>query len=200
MGERMWRIGELARETGVTVRALHHYDRLGLLPPSSRTSGGHRCYTESDVRRLHRIVALRGFGFPLEEIAGLLAAEPDSDPRSVVRQQLAVLDDRIAQAVALRSRLLGVLGGLDAQVEPSATEFLRLIEETIHMNQPLTQEEFDRMRQRRAEHTARLGPAELAALSQRREEAAAALSPAERERMAATRRRLLPPSITDSGR
>ena len=60
--QREWRIGELARATRVTVRALHHYDRLGLLVPSSRTAGGHRCYTGEDVRRLHTILALRGFG------------------------------------------------------------------------------------------------------------------------------------------
>src|SRR4051794_722345 len=53
-----WRIGELARETGLTVRTLHHYDRLGLLSPLSRTEGGHRCYTGGDVRRLHRISGL----------------------------------------------------------------------------------------------------------------------------------------------
>lgn len=57
-----WRIGDLARGTGTTVRTLHHYDQLGLLSPSSRTAGGHRCYTSEDVRRLHRVIALRSFG------------------------------------------------------------------------------------------------------------------------------------------
>nr|WP_040748069.1 MerR family transcriptional regulator [Nocardia transvalensis] len=190
----MWRIGELARATGVTVRALHHYDRLGLLTPSSRTSGGHRCYTGADVRRLHRIVALRGYGFALEEIAGLLDAEPDSDPREVIRQQLVLLDDRIAQATRLRARLLGVLGGLDLSAEPPATEFLRLIEETTTMSRPLTHEEFARLQQRRADYAARLTPEDLAALSKRREEAMAALTPEERDRMTAERNSLLPES------
>ncbi|WP_024804616.1 MerR family transcriptional regulator [Nocardia sp. BMG51109] len=193
MGERMWRIGELARETGVTTRALHHYDRLGLLVPSSRTSGGHRCYTGADVRRLHRIVALRDFGFRLDEIAALLDAEPEADPREVVRQQLAIVDERIARAVRLRSRLLGVLGGLGTVAEPSVTEFLQLIEETMTMSRPLTQEEFDRMRQRRQEFAAQLSAKELAALSKRREEALAVLSPEQRERMERERRRVLPP-------
>ncbi|MGH3623029.1 MAG: MerR family transcriptional regulator [Sciscionella sp.] len=67
--ERSWRVGELAAETGLTVRALHHYDEIGLLVPSVRGNGGHRHYTESDVRRLHRILALRGFRLSLAEIA-----------------------------------------------------------------------------------------------------------------------------------
>ena len=45
----MHRIGELAQHAGVTVRTLHHYDGLGLLTPSERTSGGHRLYGADDV-------------------------------------------------------------------------------------------------------------------------------------------------------
>jgi len=70
---RTWKIGELAHETGLTVRALHHYDRLGLLRVASRTEGGHRTYTQDDVRRLHRIVALRSLGIGLDDLRAILA-------------------------------------------------------------------------------------------------------------------------------
>ncbi|MFC9439625.1 MerR family transcriptional regulator [Nocardia sp. NPDC057030] len=193
MVERMWRVGELAREVGMTVRALHHYDRLGLVEPSSRTSGGHRCYTEADVRRLHRVVALRGFGFRLEDIAALLAAEPDRDPRDLIRQQLATVGERIAQAMRLRERLLGVLAGLDHAVEPTTSEFLQLIEETITMNQPLTPEQFARLTQQRADYTRQLDAEQLAALTKRRADAFAAMSPAEQQRLHAQRARMIPP-------
>ncbi|WP_019932086.1 MerR family transcriptional regulator [Nocardia sp. BMG111209] len=201
MSEREWRVGELARESGVTVRTLHHYDRLGLLVPSSRTSGGHRCYTRADVRLLHRIVALRGFGFSLDDIAAVLRAEPDQDPRELVRQQLALIGERITRATLLRQRLLDVLGGLDRAVEPSTSEFLRLIEETIAVNQPLTPEEFARLTARRTEYLRQLRPEELAALSERRAAAAAAMSPADRERLRAERARMMPPGfgIADPG-
>lgn len=195
MVERVWRVGELARETGVTVRALHHYDRLGLLMPSSRTSGGHRCYTRADVERLHRIVTLRGFGFPLEDIAALLRAEPDQDPRDLIRQQLTVLGERITRATGLRDRLLGVLDELDHAVEPSTSEFLRLIEETITMNRPLTLEEFARLTRHREEYVQQLSAEELAALAKRRADAFAAMSPADRERLGAERAQKLPPGI-----
>ena len=49
----MWSVGELARATGVTVRALHHYDEVGLLAPSARTAAGHRRYSDEDLRRLY---------------------------------------------------------------------------------------------------------------------------------------------------
>jgi len=54
MGEgeqRWWKVGELARATGMTIRGLHHYDELGLLVPSARTQAGHRLYDQEDVRR-----------------------------------------------------------------------------------------------------------------------------------------------------
>jgi DNA-binding transcriptional MerR regulator len=58
--EHVWSIGELAAATGLTVRTLHHYDEIGLARPSLRTHAGHRRYTATDVRRLHRVLALRG--------------------------------------------------------------------------------------------------------------------------------------------
>ncbi|MGH3481002.1 MAG: MerR family transcriptional regulator [Pseudonocardiaceae bacterium] len=59
-----WKVGQLARLTGLTVRTLHHYDQVGLLCPSARTPSGHRLYGDQDVR----IVALRELGLPLEVI------------------------------------------------------------------------------------------------------------------------------------
>src|SRR5829696_7097424 len=69
------RTGEVARATGLTVRTLHHYDEIGLLVPSRRSEAGYRLYSDGDVRRLYRIVALRGMGFPLGEIAAVLVRE-----------------------------------------------------------------------------------------------------------------------------
>jgi len=73
-------VGDLARATGLTVRALHHYDRFGLLSPG-RDAAGRRRYGPAETRRLHQIIALRGFGLPLAEIARLLEGEgPDPRP------------------------------------------------------------------------------------------------------------------------
>ena len=61
-GEQSWKVGDLARITGLTVRALHHYDHIGLLSPSLRTAAGHRLYTAADVARLYRVCLLRRLG------------------------------------------------------------------------------------------------------------------------------------------
>src|SRR5690242_13776639 len=68
------KVGDLAKRAGVTVRTLHHYDRLGLVVPSMRTGAGHRLYGERDLRRLGGVVMLRGMGMSLEEIKKSLGA------------------------------------------------------------------------------------------------------------------------------
>jgi DNA-binding transcriptional MerR regulator len=71
---RQLRVGEVAKATGLTVRALHHYDDIGLLVPSARSEAGYRLYSDGDVARLYRILALRAVGFTLEEqVPGRLA-------------------------------------------------------------------------------------------------------------------------------
>jgi MerR family transcriptional regulator, thiopeptide resistance regulator len=162
-----WRIGELARETGLTVRTLHHYDQLGLLSPPSRTEGGHRCYTSSDVRRLHRIVALRSLGISLEEIGTLLDGDPD--PTGLLRHQLDVTEERIRKATDLRARLLDVLDSLSRNAEPSARQLLQLIEETVAMNEPMTPEQFAELKEKRQRQVSELSDEDLAALRQKRE-------------------------------
>ena len=66
---------EFARLSGVTVRALHHYDRVGLLRPKQRSSAGYRLYSDGDFARLEQIVVLKFLGLPLKQIKSLLAAE-----------------------------------------------------------------------------------------------------------------------------
>jgi DNA-binding transcriptional MerR regulator len=58
----IYQANEFAELAGVTVRALHHYDRLGLLKPSGRTNSGYRLYTDRDLVRLEQIVVLKFLG------------------------------------------------------------------------------------------------------------------------------------------
>ena len=67
-----FRIQEFAKLGGVTVRALHHYDRLRLLSPAHRSERGYRLYCHDDLGRLERILVLRYLGLSLREIAALL--------------------------------------------------------------------------------------------------------------------------------
>ncbi len=69
---RLYRTREFAELAGVTVRTLHHYDRLGLLKPSGRTQAGYRLYGERELARLQQIVTLKFLGLSLKQIKDLL--------------------------------------------------------------------------------------------------------------------------------
>jgi DNA-binding transcriptional MerR regulator len=93
-------VGEVAALAGVTVRTLHHYDRIGLLSPSGRTSSGYRQYGPSDLDRLHQVLLYRELGFPLEEVATLLD-DPSADPEAHLRRQHRLLRDRLERTSAM---------------------------------------------------------------------------------------------------
>jgi bifunctional DNase/RNase/DNA-binding transcriptional MerR regulator len=122
-----WRVGQLAAATGVTVRSLHHYDEIGLLVASDRTTGGHRLYGEADVQRLYRILALRRLGFALNEVAALLDADRP-DLRETVRRHLAEVERDLAQQRQLRQRLAEILSALERSVQPSIDQFIGTVE------------------------------------------------------------------------
>jgi DNA-binding transcriptional MerR regulator len=86
------RVREFAELAGVTVKALHHYDRLGLLKPA-RTAAGYRVYSAADFERLEQIVALRFLGIPLKQMGALLGRGAGS-LESTFRQQREALEDK----------------------------------------------------------------------------------------------------------
>ena len=73
------RVGDLARITGKTVRAIHLYEELGLLHPATRSSGGFRLYERSALDRMRWIDLLHGMGFSLQEMSQLLRSWWGSD-------------------------------------------------------------------------------------------------------------------------
>jgi MerR family transcriptional regulator, thiopeptide resistance regulator len=95
-----WTVGELARLAGVTVRTLHHYDRIGLVTPGDRTAAGYRNYSERDLDRLQQVLVYRELGFPLDEVATLLD-DPDADPAAHLRRQHRLLRDRLERTQAM---------------------------------------------------------------------------------------------------
>lgn len=132
-----FRIQEFAKLAGVTVRALHHYDRLKLLSPAHRSERGYRLYCHDDLGRLERILVLRFLGVPLREIAALLNAPLNrkAEPLTVtLSRQRAALCDR-------RNRLDRVLRTIEhAQLcaqDPAEPEWLlyQTILKEIHMQE-----------------------------------------------------------------
>ena len=91
--ENLFKARKFAELTGVTVRALHHYDRLGLLKPSRYSRAGYRLYRESDVARLEQIVALKFIGFSLNEIKKILS-RGSVDLATTLRQQREAITEK----------------------------------------------------------------------------------------------------------
>jgi DNA-binding transcriptional MerR regulator len=105
-GEQWLKVGEAARATGLTVRALHHYDEEGLVRPSERTPAGHRLYGTRDLARLEQVAALRRAGLGLEDIAGALAS---GDVRAALERRLAEVDQELAAGADVRRRLVNAI-------------------------------------------------------------------------------------------
>lgn len=102
-------VGQVASRLSVTVRALHHWDDVGLARPSLRTAAGYRLYTAADLERLHRIVVYREIGLGLDGIREILD-DSTTDVPGALRAQLAQVAERIE-----RLRQLSV--GLDRMID-----------------------------------------------------------------------------------
>jgi MerR family transcriptional regulator, thiopeptide resistance regulator len=144
------RIGEVAAATGLTVRTLHHYDEIGLLRPAGRSGAGYRLYSDDDVARLYRIVALRRLGLALDEIGALLDGDSACDPRALIRTQLARLEAEAALREQLRVRLVRLLRALDGADGAAADLFLRAIEGMTMAEQYYTPEQLAQLEERRS--------------------------------------------------
>lgn len=114
-------VKDAARLSGVSVRALHHYDQIGLLVPSGRTPAGYRVYDKADLLRLQQILIGRALGLSLEEIRQSLEA-PDFDHIAALRRQRAALQARATETETMLRAVdaaLAQLTGKDANVEMS---------------------------------------------------------------------------------
>jgi len=113
-----YRVSQFASLAGVTVRALQHYDRLGLLTPL-RTEAGHRVYTSADHRCVRHILALRAIGMSLRQIADLLHGPPSRLPQAFRAQRLKLELSRSGIDEAIR-----MLEGLEERTDSSDESLL----------------------------------------------------------------------------
>ncbi|MGW0484632.1 MerR family transcriptional regulator [Nonomuraea sp. NPDC003214] len=97
-------IGEVARRSGVSARMLRHYDALGLVRPTGRTSGGYREYAAEDIRRIFHIESLRSLGLSLRDV-GRALDDPDFTPDALVDDLIRRTQERIAAETELLTRL-----------------------------------------------------------------------------------------------
>jgi DNA-binding transcriptional MerR regulator len=171
-------VGHLARATGLTVRTLHHWDEIGLLRPAERSGAGHRRYSDDDVARLYRIVALRRLGLSLDDVGEALDAE-GPDLRAAVAAHLARVERQLAAQRELRRRLVGILDAFDRLDGPSTDQIIDAIEVMTMAERYYTPEQLEQLAERREE----LGDARIRDYEQEWAELLAAM---ERERAAGT--------------
>ena len=127
---RFYQIHEFGELAGVTVKALHHYDRLGLLKPE-RTDGGYRMYAERDLERLEQIIALKFLGVPLKQIK-IVLDRPALELSDTLRLQRKALEEK--QQLLFRA-IRAIRLAEDALQTGKATEaaILKRIIEVIEM-------------------------------------------------------------------
>jgi DNA-binding transcriptional MerR regulator len=141
------RVGELARITGVSVRTLHHYGEVGLLPPPVRNRAGHRVYGAKHIARLQQILVLKQLGLGLRQIQKILS--PRKFPaRLVIEMHLADVSDRIVSLQKLHHRLKMLAASIETE-QVSMDKLIQTIEE-IHMAEKIyTKEQVRELHARR---------------------------------------------------
>ncbi|GHJ92999.1 MerR family transcriptional regulator [Streptomyces sp. NE5-10] len=121
-------VGQVAARLDVTVRALHHWDEIGLARPSLRTAGGYRLYTAADLERLHRVVVYREIGLGLDRIRAVLD-DPAVDVPAALRAQRAQVTARVE-----RLQRLGT--GLDRMIDAHERGVLLSVEQQAEIFGP----------------------------------------------------------------
>lgn len=121
-------IKEFATLTGTTVRALHYYDRLGLLKPSGRRPNGYRVYTQADLLRLEQIVALKFLGLSLREIGRILESPALTLPKSL-RIQAGILAEEVRRLERAERAVRQVVKHLEAGKKVSLKNIIQVIKE-----------------------------------------------------------------------
>jgi MerR family transcriptional regulator, copper efflux regulator len=103
-------IGQAASASGVSAKMIRHYEDIGLVQRSKRTSSNYRTYSDNDVHALRFVRAARDLGFSLKQIGELLSLwrdrrRPSRKVKALVMQHLADLERRIAEMQAMKATL-----------------------------------------------------------------------------------------------
>ena len=123
-------VGEVARLSGVTIRTLRHYDQLGLLSPSGRTSAGYRQYSPQDIDRLQRILFYRELGFSLDEVKAIVD-DASIKPIEHLRRQHSLLIERRQRVQAMVEAVESAMEAYEMGREMTPEEKLEIFGERV---------------------------------------------------------------------
>ncbi|GAA2637150.1 MerR family transcriptional regulator [Actinomadura fulvescens] len=132
MARQHMQIGQVAEQTGLSLRTIRHYEEVGLAPPTARSTGGFRLYTDTDIARLRVIMRMKPLDFTLDQMRDLLTildhlADPDTGDtdRTELTGRLATYRDQVqARCAKLRDRLA------------AAENFAAELGDQVHAHQP----------------------------------------------------------------
>ncbi|WP_134686735.1 MerR family transcriptional regulator [Brevibacillus migulae] len=130
--KRHWKVGELAKMAGITIRTLRFYDQIGLFSPSGYSHSGYRLYTEKDISRLQQILSLKELGLSLEQIKAVM----DGNQLSL-SDIVAIQIDRLKENIRIQQKLLQELENVSSRMqrnEPFTVEHFMNIMRTMRMN------------------------------------------------------------------
>lgn len=130
--KRHWKVGELAKMAGITIRTLRFYDQIGLFSPSGHSPTGYRLYTETDISRLQQILSLKELGLALEEIKVVMAGDQLS-----LQDIIALQIDRLKENIRIQQKLLHELENVSSRMqrdEALTVEHFMNIMRTMRMN------------------------------------------------------------------
>jgi MerR family copper efflux transcriptional regulator len=122
MGEtRSLRIGEVARQTGVSPDTIRHYERVGVLPHSPRTLAGYRRFPVEAIERVRMVRRALAIGFTLAELARILKVRdaggvPCKAVHELARKKFQSLREQIAELIRLRKQMEAVLRSWDSKL------------------------------------------------------------------------------------
>lgn len=108
----MMTVHEVSKLTGVSIRTLQYYDKIGLLTATDHTEAGYRLYDETALERLQQILLFRELEFPLKDIRAILSS-PDFDKKKALEQQIRLLElkKEHVENLILLARGIKLLGG-----------------------------------------------------------------------------------------
>ncbi|SEN70976.1 MerR family transcriptional regulator [Lihuaxuella thermophila] len=148
MAKQVWKVGEIAKQTGITVRTLRYYDQLGLLKPTEHTETGHRLYTYQDLLRLQQILSLRQLGFPLEEIKQILESG-QLIPLKLVRMHRERVEAQIQEQHELYRQLANLERVLTSRQELSVEQLIHLLGAMKMTEKYFNEEQMEYLKKRR---------------------------------------------------
>lgn len=131
----MMTIGQLSRETGVTPRAVRHYEKLGLIRPPLRSESNYRFFDSESVSRLRFISKCRSLGFSIAEIADLLSVTDDpnhtcAQVEEITTRHLELIDAKLQSLMEMREILAEGLAQCTGRDVPDCA-VLDLLEKSV---------------------------------------------------------------------